>query len=120
MNRVSCGIPPDQDIHPCDYEELTDVPRGRCILWVLCYRARTPNVRNPAPRFDGSSCALPNDVAASSRHFGLGCVLIAIRVNGLCHAALAGGIGELSMIQGDGGLCRLRLDAYAGSGRLPW
>jgi hypothetical protein len=59
-------------------------------------------------------------VAASSRHFGLGCVLIAIRVNGLCHAALAGGIGELSMIQGDGGLCRLRLDAYAGSGRLPW
>jgi len=47
-------------------------------------------------------------------------LLLAIRVNGLCHAALAGEIGEHSMIQGDGGLCRLRLDAYAGSGRLPW
>jgi hypothetical protein len=47
-------------------------------------------------------------------------VLIAIRVSGFCHVALADGIGELSMIQWDGGLCRLRLGAYAGSGRLPW
>jgi hypothetical protein len=46
-------------------------------------------------------------------------LLLAIRVNGLCHAALAGEIGEHSMIQGDGGLCRLRLGAYAGSGGLP-
>jgi hypothetical protein len=52
--------------------------------------------------FDSSSCALPNDVGASSWPLRLGCVLIAIRVSGLCHAALAGGSGELSMIQGDG------------------
>jgi hypothetical protein len=58
--------------------------------------------------------------AREAGHFGLGCGLIAIRVNGLCHAALAGEIGEPSIIQGDGGLCRLRLGAYAGSGRLPW
>jgi hypothetical protein len=30
-------------------------------------------------------------------------------LSGSCHPALAGGIGELSMIQVDGGLCRLRL-----------
>ena len=58
--------------------------------------------------------------ARAPGHFGLGCGLIAIRVNGLCHAALADEIGEFSNIQGDGGLCRLRLGAYAGSGRLPW
>jgi len=57
--------------------------------------------------------------AREAGHFGLGCGLIAIRVNGLCHAALADEIGEFSNIQGDGGLCRLRLGAYAGSGRLP-
>jgi hypothetical protein len=52
-------------------------------------------------------------------HFALRCVPNAIRVKASWHAALAGGIGELSMIQAGGGLCRLRLGAYAGSGRLP-
>ena len=67
MNRYSCRIPPDQDIHPCDYEEVTDVPGGRCILWVLCYRARTRIVRSKVADDTGSRCALPNNVGASSR-----------------------------------------------------
>ena len=94
-------------------------PRGQCILWVLCYRARTHIVRNPG--FSIAPVAPSRTMwAREAGHFGLGCGLIAIRVNGLCHAALAGEIGEPSIIQGDGGLCRLRLGAYAGSGRLPW
>jgi len=61
--------------------------RSRCILWVLCYRDGTHMVRKPGI-FDSSGCALRTMWAREAGHFGLGCGLIAIRVNGFCHAAL--------------------------------
>ena len=61
--------------------------RSRCILWVLCYRARTHIVRNPG--FSIAPVAPSRTMwAREAGHFGLGCGLIAIRVNGFCHAAL--------------------------------